>query len=402
MSEKMNFAWPVTSVNREDYEEFDIWYENNKEILQDCRVAIWGAGIRGTEFSYYFKRKGFTNLFFVDSNEQKWGGYIDEFLIVSPKELDSLRKQEKVLVLISAENSVKIEADLNKKNFRKNQDYFVVKTDLYEKYVAEFLREYKNGTLVMGDCEFSKISVFDKDDRNLREMLLEKCEKEDMKVLAMHGMGLRAHYNIFRGQIMNEMKPKRLVLMINFDTLTGKQHLLPRSQHTELLQLLLRNMKKSDAEFEEYVALTEERSKNIQMEFFIGTEKAGGNTEVKCRNYFKLNYMYELDTETEGVRYLLKILDVADAEGIKVIPFVPPVNYQMGRNLFGEVFEEKYNKNLQCIKRILAEREIELLDLSYALTMECFAEPTTPDETANEVGRGKIAKVLYEVIKETR
>ena len=119
MVEKNNYAWPVTSINREDYEEFCKWFEHSKDILQENQVAIWGAGIRGTEFSIFFKRLGYNNLVFVDSNAQKWGGYIDEFEIISPEELEAQRENKKRVILISTENSAGIERELEAKKCEK-------------------------------------------------------------------------------------------------------------------------------------------------------------------------------------------------------------------------------------------------------------------------------------------
>ncbi len=400
MDNEKNFSWPVTSINREDYEAFCKWYEENEQIIHNHQVVIWGAGIRGTMFSIFFKRKGFYNLLFVDSNAQKWGGYIDEFEIISPEELEKQRESIKRIILISTENSRDIEFELEQKKYCRNKDYFIVRTDLYEKYVAEFLRDYDKKTLIMGDCEFSTISIHDKDDRNLREMILDYCGKDTTKVLAMHGMGLRAHYNIFHAQIINGMKPDCLMIMINFDTLTGKQHLLPRSQHSELLELLFMKMKKREKEFEEYIFVTKERRKQVQMEFFTGNRKKGGSTEAKCRNYFKLNYLYDLDLSTEGIVYLKRIFEEASKEGIKVIPFIPPVNYKLGRKIYGEEFDQRYGSNVRKVKELAEGYGWRLLDMSYCLEPEMFAEPTTADETANERGRERIVGLLCDAIKE--
>ncbi|WP_075721647.1 hypothetical protein [Roseburia sp. 499] len=401
MKESINFAWPVTSTNREDYEAFCEWLDRKKEIVEKKQIAIWGAGIRGTEFSLFFRKRNYHDIIFVDNNEQKWGGVIDEFPIISPEELYQKMMKEKAKILISAEASTDIEKQLQEKGYIKDKDFFTIKSCLYEKYVNEFEREYKGEILIMGDCEFSKISMKDIDLTNLGEMIKAKCGEDRTKVLAMHGMGLRAHYNVLNAQISNGMKPKVLLVMVNLDTLTGKHHLLPRSQHVELLRMVYNKTENRDEEFEEYMRVVEERSKNIQVEFFTHKFQTEGEKakEIKAKNYFRINYMYNLNVETEGLVYLRKIFEKAREENIDVIPFVPPVNYTVGTKLLGEKFEVKYKQNLEKIRQIVEENKKELLDLSYCLGVDMFAEPETPDETANEVGRRRMTELLYEAIR---
>lgn len=400
--ERKNFAWPVTSIEEADHEAFFYWYEKNKSLLMTHKLAIWGAGIRGTTFSILLKEQGFHNILFVDSNPQKQGGYIDEFPIISPQELEQERAAENILILISPENSDGIQTELEDKGYQKDQDFFIVESGEYAAYVEEFLRPYGQKVLVMGDCEFSAVSLIDDDRSTLQDKLFQRCGKDNTKILAMHGMGLRAEYNIFHAQILEGMKPEKLIIMVNFDTLTGKQHLLPRSQHAELLGWLLSVQKNPSEEFLEYVQLAQMRSKNLQMEFFTGPEHMGQISEVQARNYFRLNYLYKLNIETEGMLYLIRILREAHKENINVLPFIPPVNYQLGRKLLGDVFDSKYADNLNKVKHVVAAEASDLLDLSYSLSADLFATEMTANETTNSLGREKVADLLYAAIQEMK
>lgn len=392
-----NFAWPVTSVDKGDYIAFCNWFDEHRNMLSENQIIIWGAGIRGTEFALFLKQKNFTNILFTDSNRQKWGGYIDEFPIISPDEISNEKARK---ILISTENSETIEKELETRGYYREQDFFTIKTYLYEKYVSEFQRKYGSRYLFMGDCEFSTIAISDTDYSTLSELLQERLGKENTKVLAMHGMGLRAYYNIFMAQVASGMKPESLLVMVNLDTLTGMQHLLPRSQHAELIKMIYDITPDAPEEFKEYLQIVNERSKKIQVEFFTaqsGKEKA--TTEAKSKNYFRLNYLYRLNPEVEGLIYLDKILREALQMGIKVLPFIPPVNYELAQMLFGEKFRCRYDENIRKIQKIVQNRGCDLLDLSYSLTADMFAEPTTPDETANDRGRKKLAVILADRAK---
>lgn len=395
-----DFSWPVTSLDQSDYNIFCLWYQENHTMLHTHRLVIWGAGIRGTIFSLLLKERGIDQLIFVDSNPQKHGGRIGEAPIISPEEFEQLRDHESVAVLISPENSGEIQTKLEAMGCRKNIDYFLLESGEYQAYVREFLRPYGQDTLIMGDCQFSTVSLIDTDHSTLQDKLFQRFGRDHTKILAMHGMGLRSEYHIFYGQIREGMKPKRLIIMVNFDTLTGKQHLLPRAQHTELLRQLLSVQSHPSEEFAEYVRLTEERSKNLQMEFFAGPEYAMEISEVKARNYFRLNYLYDLDVKTEGIMYLMRILDEASMENVEALPFIPPVNYQLGRKLLGNVFDQKYQQNVLKLKRLTHDRGIPLLDLSYCLESNLFATKMTANETTNGRGRERVADMLYAAIQE--
>ena len=273
---RKNFSWPVTAMDREDYEAFFLWFDRYEQQLKTHQLVIWGAGIRGTGFSILLRERGYQDFLFVDSNPEKWGGCIDDFNIISPEQLEAERDRTNRIILISVENSAAIEKYLLERKYRRDIDYFLAKTDQYESYINEFLRPYEQDTLIMGDCEFSTMSLKDKDRDSLKDKLFIRCGRNTTKILAMHGIGLRAEYHIFQAQILNGMKPTCFILMVNLDTLTGKQHLLPRSQHVELLKGLLNVQKNPSDSFKEYIQIAEQRSKNLTAGLELGDLLLGG------------------------------------------------------------------------------------------------------------------------------
>ena len=78
--------------------------------------------------------------------------------------------------------------------------------------------------------------------------------------------------------------------------LIGKQHLLPRSQHAKLIQLISETVGDSEEELREYADITNKRFSDFRMDYFTS---AGSdfNTSAKERNdriVIKMNYMYTL------------------------------------------------------------------------------------------------------------
>ena len=138
------------------------------------------------------------------------------------------------------------------------------------------------------------------------------------------------------------------------------------------------------------------------MEFFTGPEETLPVTDAKARNYFRLNYLYDLDLKTEGLEYLSKLFTLASAEGIAVLPFIPPVNYEFARTLFGGTFDERYGSNVEKVRRLVETAGFHLLDMSYSLDASLFSTPTTVTETSNGPGREKAADLLYTAIQEMK
>jgi len=404
MSEKINFAWPATAVSKEDYDVILNCVHSNINLFKHKKIMIFGAGARGTVISVILESEGYCDILFTDNNAEKWGGYIDRYPIVPPQ--TALAMREEVIILISTEEGHPIKEQLEKNGLIEGTDFFFPISNLYDKYIYEFKRETKNDILVMGDCMFEVISFNDVNKDSLAEIFVRKLGYDKIKLLTMHGMGMRAFYHVLKAQEKMGMQPDIFIVMINFETLTGKQHLLPRSQHTELIQQVFSVVKGlDDGELEEYVKITKDRVKNIQAEFFTTnkfssnatTNEKGEISSNAAKLFFKLNYMYKLNPEIESVQYLIKILKYAKEKNFRVIPFIPPVNYELGRKLFGEKFEEAYQHNYQIIDNIVKEHGHDLLDLSHICKKELFAAHSTPDETTNYEGRSKIA---YRIIQE--
>ena len=387
MNEIRNFAWPVTTVGKYDYNALFECIERNEEKLKGKRIVIFGAGIRGTIFSIWLSVKGYKDIVFTDNNDMKVGGYINEFPIVPYEEI--VRMKNEVNVIISVENGYSLMEQLEKSGFVKDENYFFVENHLNEEFVKNFSRKGNFDVIAMGDCGLTDISIEDENYLNLSEMLEEKLGKEHIKVLAIHAMGMRAFYNIFKAHIDNISKPKKLLIMANFETFTGKQHLLPRSQHAKLIQLISETVGDSEEELREYADITNKRFSDFRMDYFTS---AGSdfNTSAKERNdriVIKMNYMYTLKRDNECIVYLEKLLELCKKNDIKPIVFIPPANYMYAISLFGEKFTEIYNKNVIYLKEIVGSHGISLLDLSYALKDSQFADIHTIDETANYEGR---------------
>ncbi|MCT4543312.1 MAG: hypothetical protein N4A63_07205 [Vallitalea sp.] len=391
MTTKKNYAWPVTAVSKVVYDCFNNAIKKIKENNQNKNIVVFGAGIRGTLFSMMLEEAGIKDFVFSDNNEKKCGGYINEYPIIPLDEV--LINIENKVIFITVENGRAICSQLSKYGLVENKQFFLLDPNLYSHYIKEFKKNDKIDVLTLGDCGLTHISLLDNNKLNLDDLLREGLSSYSCKVLGMHGMGMRAFYNILCAQLHMGIKLKYVIMLVNFDTFTGKQHYLPRSQHSELIKRIAEISKLDSKEMVEYVKITEERFNSFHIEF-ASTSDSKTNKSNTNALYMKMNYMYKLKPDNEGIVYLTKILDLVKEKNISPILFIPPVNYMRGEQYFGTEFYKAYDANCILLKQIIKKKGFDILDLSYTL-LDCeFADVNSADECANYIGRQKICEEI--------
>lgn len=392
MEEAVNFAWPVTVLGQYDYNALSDCLEQYRNIVEQKEIVIFGAGIRGTIFSILLQQKGYTNLVFTDNNENKVGNFINEFPIISFS--DVCEKRKEVFIIVSAENGEGIKRQLENNGFQEGIGFALVENHVYEEFIEEFFSKRNTETLVLGDCGLTDVGLKDNSYTTLGDLL--KGGREQTKVLAMHGMGMRAYYQLVKLQSRAVEKPKKLMVMANFETFTGKQHLLPRSQHVQLFELLYE--KSEDTELEEYLKLIRDRFANLKMDYFTFSHETMKRDQRNDKIVFKMNYMYNLSLENECIQYMFYLSELCKEQDIPLAFFIPPVNYQYAEKLWGEEFKIRYEKNCKRLKEELSGKSIPVLDLSYMFPSDKFGDCCTVDECLNFEGRKLAAEAMLQFL----
>lgn len=392
MEEKLNFAWPITSINKQGMDTFLRYVNDNEEMLCCKKIAIFGAGIKGNEYALFLQGMGYQKFVFIDNNEEKQNGYIEDAPILS---LDNfLNNNENCFIFVAVESAEGIILQLKQHGLTEGRDFVHFKPEIYENFMKEYRRPYSNKYLFFGDCEFSSISIKDTNRDNLVEMIQKECGADQAKVLAMHGMGIRAFYHILQGQIKKDMKPAKVIMEVNLLTFTKTRHLLPRSQHVELLKAVCEET--PFEELKEYVEEIKKRFNNYVTDFYVNNVKKREESQNKesLKIYIKLNYMYRFNENVEGVVYLRNMIRLCEKECIELGLFIPPVNYKLAEMFFGDSFWEKYNSIREEVIRIIQQEGIEPKDYSTKLEQSEFCTEETPDETANYNGRMVILQAI--------
>lgn len=393
MERALNFAWPVTAMAYEDYRHLSDLMTEKAELFAARPLTVFGAGIRGSLFAAILEKLGYNDFSFVDNNRSKWGGFINAHPIEPPETLSA--KKGRNVVIISTEDCDGIRRQLTAEGWRENYDFFAVQTREYDNYVDEFAKSDPVDCLVMGDCGLSQISLRDRLTDSLGVMLQKELGQERTKVLAMHGMGMRSYYNIFKWQLEAGLRPSTLLMMVNFEIFTGRHHLLPRTQHAPLFQKISA-LDADHPEKETYARLTEERSRELIADVASASAADGDN----ARLVLKMNYMYRLREGSEDLEYMAKLFALARENSVRVIPFIPPVNHVYAAGICGPEFMNRYQANLEKMKGLISQHSgLEVLDLSFILGDDGFANPTTIDETANHDGRTIVLRHMLDRLR---
>ena len=103
MCDKIDFAWPVTSEKALVYQYFQSEVARLRNILAECRIVIFGAGIRGCCLLHILEQNGFHKIVFCDNNPEKQGHLIHDYDICSLS--DALSYRGRQVFLVSPENS---------------------------------------------------------------------------------------------------------------------------------------------------------------------------------------------------------------------------------------------------------------------------------------------------------
>jgi hypothetical protein len=104
----------------------------------------------------------------------------------------------------------------------------------------------------------------------------------------------------------------------------------------------------------------------------------------------KMNYMFQLKKSTESVLYLIKILKLMNDKNIPVTLHIPPVNYMLGEKFWGKKFVTSYKSIFKDLWTFLQGLKYDILDASFLMNEQEFADVATTDEVVNHQGRLKL------------
>lgn len=397
MTEVRDYTWPVAEMNYKEMQNLKEVVDKNIEKFTEKKLLIFGSGIRGNEFMLLLQKWGIGIYGFVDNNKDKWGGKIAEYTIYPP---DILTQSDDYTVLVSVEISDAINRQLEEMGYRLNEDYFVVKTDVYEEYIREVARPLSDYTLIQGCCFFTTISMKDEEGQtdNLTDLIYKRLGRDKCKILGVHGLMMPIYYEMLRLQLLMGYKPKKAVVCFSLPNLLNRHSYYPRAQHPILFERIQKELKIEDEQYNQFVKLRRERFENLQTDVFVNKTSKAKSFEKVAKLNFKLRYMAEIEDDSESVFYLKKIIQLCRENDISVWIGIDPVNYIFGERCFGQNFLDYYNKNLQYVKNLAEREKVHLFDLSFILEREDLPSEDAVAEISRYSGRVKVADYMCRVL----
>lgn len=117
-------------------------------------------------------------------------------------------------------------------------------------------------------------------------------------------------------------------------------------------------------------------------------------TPEKIKNRMAFRYMYTLDKTHRKMKAIVSLTDLLVKCGITPIFYIEPIDWETGERHWPKAFVERVQQNVTLIKDVLAQKNIQPIDLSMVLGDESFIDGDYPQEHISEAGRQRVGKEI--------
>jgi hypothetical protein len=119
------------------------------------------------------------------------------------------------------------------------------------------------------------------------------------------------------------------------------------------------------------------------------------------RQAIEFFFMANLHVEDAACRDLADAADALQSAGIKPIFYATPIDVETCRKYAGDDVAEQIRSNLEVVRGILAERNVELLDLTFDLPSTAFNYRMYPNQHLKDTGRAYVTERIAEALRES-
>ena len=388
--------WPLKTAEKEIIFAFEKFIQKNKQFLYKKKIFIWGASVRGTLFGILLEKYGIEKFYYIDNDERKWGTNIKGHKVVGP--VDIKENLEDMYIVIPIEYAAEVCEQLHSLGLGE-ETFAIVKSNIEEEYTKEFFREYNNDRLILGETFLNEIIINENNSESIKECLWKAYGRETTKILAMNCMGMQGFYHMLRLQILQGNIPRETWVFVNFETLTEYHHMLPRTQHPDLLKMIAETDQIRDRKFEQYIQQAVKRARNYKIEMQYSPHRTFSDknvdNKVVQKEYMRTQLLRPLSLEIEEMLYLKRILELCSHYGIVGYAINTPINYQLARKLYQDEFCETYEKNRLILKKMVESYKGIFWDMGELLDEEDFCSVVTINDAVYQSGRNKVMAYLY-------
>lgn len=275
--------------------------------------------------------------------------------------------------------------------------------------------------LLFGDSVTERVSIMDKDKRNLGGFVEKEFENRYRLACLSHSA---YHMKIYRALLevlrSTRQKPGLVILPINVRSFSPQWDFEPSWQFEREIELIRNYV--SDP-FKVIPILAETVVPQTQYEEFDATEVSypltnsnricqfrliiNGKPQTqeqfayRKKQIFIFHYLHTLASEHPKLLHLLAIVRLLRELDINLLLYVTPINYQAGERYAGSEFTELLNKNTQVIRDALIPLESEMMkffDLSTSLASDKFFTLDDATEHLNQYGRAELAVFISRMV----
>ncbi len=255
------------------------------------------------------------------------------------------------------------------------------------------------------------------------DLFMEENLGEKIEVVAHEAYHLGV-YEAFANYILTlDKRPEIVVIPINLRSFSPEWDTRPLYQfRSEILKLNTKEnlfeglyVRGHDLFGESGEKIMMDNMKWKQQEVFFGDEKVGlvkdfvyeikGNEEnltELVKNKFIFQYLYKLNGNERKITSLKNLINKYSANGIKVIVYITPIDYENGEKYVGIEFRKIVEENIEIIKNNIDESKADFIDMGFDLESVNFNYIFVPNEHLKEEGIQYVADKISEKILENK
>ena len=392
-----------TTLQKSYYCFLEGFIKEHWNLLQESRVFVFGAGIRGSNLVLLLRSFQIEDVFFVDNSIQKQGKYIAGCKVLSFEE--AKKYSGKHIFLCPIENGKSILEQLEETGRKENVDFFNL--DFYFTDYLDIINELSNiegdFSLAFGCCILSSYILGEKRLPSLGKQMQKELFGESCIICALPGFSPENYYYVLRMCMLQQKMPEFVIMALDYSSLSPYNNMMIGKQNQEQITSFVEKMAELVPENEEIQQFLELNHKRLEKSMHGGKLVSAEDSKEAIRKVYKLKYLFNMKEQDDSVVYTKKILEMMNEANIPVYLQFLPVDYMRGMEICGEGFRKQYESIKNQYLSFLKEYRYEIIDSSFIAPQDCFVLPTEKpdiDPFLNEKGQRILLQFMKDKVKE--
>lgn len=386
--------WPILCAEKSLIESIENLIDNHKDILEQKKIYIWGAGVRGTVLGLLMEQNGLMDYEYIDGDPEKQGKSMSGHFIVSSECLEKNNE----FIIISIEQSEDVVILLKNMGYSKEKDYIVLKTTESKGYM-EMIRNIEDGdNVVIGGSIFNAVGLSEQN-KSLVDMILKMQETKPI-VLNCLSLGV-IFYTLKLLYVEYKKSPHKVIVFLSREMVSDVNHKLSRTQKVEILEKIYNQFRKKDYELEMYIQEAKVRAQNTYIEKCFSPVRGDDSEDVivdSKKKYCMDEIMTGFEEKNESINYMKRIISITKAYHSEICFVWEPFNYEENKRYFGNGFSNIMQVYIDKLKKIIGDENM-LFDWSDLLNEQYFISLITINDALTFRGIEVVANEIRKLIE---